>query len=102
MIVPEIDIDTTWGPPDALALLDACDDVLPAALVRLATLHRFGVARINRSLAAAKDAGLFRRRRLRRVRRAALALQRRETDRRIALLIDVAAAHGLIGGNACR
>lgn len=99
MTVPVIDIHTDWGPPDARALLDACEDCVPAAIIRLGTIRTFERRRLERVIALHRLCGLFTPRALRRCRRDARRALDAEMDHRVVLLVDVARAHG-IGGRA--
>lgn len=96
-MLPQIEIPTEWTPVDALRLLDDHEGCLPAALVRLGTLHGIDLARLGGVIDLHREAGLWTRRRLDLVERSARHLLAVEAARRVRLLCAVARAHGLDG-----
>lgn len=99
-MLPQIEIPTEWTPVDALRLLDDHEGCLPAALVRLGTLHGIDMERLAGVIDLHREAGLWSRRRLTLVERSARHLLAVEAARRVRLLCEVAEAHGMAGGAA--
>lgn len=97
MILPQIETPAEWTPEDALALLDDHEGCLPAALVRLGTLHGIDFARLGGVIALHREAGLWSQECLAAVERTAWSRLAHEAVRRLQLLLRVAHAHGMDG-----
>ena len=99
MTLPEIRIDTDWTPKDAFVLLDAHDGCLPAAIVRLGTLHGLAVERACGVIDLHRASGLWSQECLAAVERTTWNRLANEAVRRLQLLLRVAHAHGMDGAH---
>lgn len=94
----DLEVDTSWTPADALALLDEHDGCYAATLVRLDTLRTMELTRLERVIRWRRLARRGGRKHLDELRRDTRIAIGQEMARRVMLLQEVARAHGLIAG----